>query len=308
MRRAPIVSVALASLLAGCSSPASKALGEGGGPGSGEGGGGDRGTGGAGGGAGTGGKSGSGGAPDVDASVAVPADAAVGVDGGGDGLASQPAADAPASGQGPTALGRIVFSQDFEQGMAGMSRSPTNLPADRVQIVDDPISQRGKVARVVYQEGDNFRTSGGTEPRSWLSSADGYQITVGTKISVAWGMLWPELETNAFFAQIIGPGPVFELRFLADGRFDILCNKCGRNSYHMVPRQANRWLDFRVDMDWRNGGLVQFYVDGQMVYQTTLAGADASCHWDGGIYWATDAPSRPTRTVYISNLSIGVRE
>jgi hypothetical protein len=219
-----------------------------------------------------------------------------------------PVGPSPA-GQGPNAEGTIVFSRDFEDGsMAGLSRSPNSLPVDRIQITDDPTKQRGKVMRIVYQAGDNFRTSGGTEPRSWLSSADGYQITVGTKISVAWGMLWPELETNAFFAQIIGPGPVFELRFLADGRFDILCNKCGRNSYHMVPRQANRWLDFRVDMDWRNGGLVQFYVDGQMVYQTTLAGADASCHWDGGIYWATDAPSRPTRTVYISNLSIGVRE
>jgi hypothetical protein len=211
-------------------------------------------------------------------------------------------------GQGPTALGRIVYSQDFEQGMAGMTRSPTNLPEDRMQIVDDPLNQRGKVVRAVYQAGDNFRTSGGTQPRSWLSNASGYQITVGTKISLAWGTMWPELETNAFFAQTIGPGPVWELRFLADGRFNVLCNKCGRNSYHMVPRQPNRWHDFRVDMDWRNGGMVQFYVDGQMVHQATLSGADASCHWDGGIYWATDAPSRPTRTVYLSNLSVGVRD
>ena len=311
MLKAPIVSVALASLLASCSSTSSRPRGEGGGAGLGEGGGED--AGGAGG-AGTGGRVGSagaGGAGGADGGVAAAADAGLAADGGvaGD-LAPPAAADAPvaASGQGPTALGRIVFSQDFEQGMAGMTRSPTDLPADRMQIVDDPINQRGKVVRAVYQAGDNFRTSGGTEPRSWLSSASGYQITVGTKISLAWGMMWPELETNAFFAQTIGPGPVWELRFLADGRFNVLCNKCGRNSYHTVPRQANRWLDLRVDMDWRSGGVVQFYVDGQMVHQATLSGADANCHWDGGIYWATDAPSRPTRTVYISNLSIGVRD
>ena len=259
--------------------------------------------------AGTGsGAGGSAGSGSPDGPVPAPADAPFVPDGGSavDGDSLPPAPTVP--GQGPTALGRIVYSQDFEQGMAGMTRSPTNLPEDRMQIVDDPLNQRGKVVRAVYQAGDNFRTSGGTQPRSWLSNASGYQITVGTKISLAWGTMWPELETNAFFAQTIGPGPVWELRFLADGRFNVLCNKCGRNSYHMVPRQPNRWHDFRVDMDWRNGGMVQFYVDGQMVHQATLSGADASCHWDGGIYWATDAPSRPTRTVYLSNLSVGVRD
>ena len=72
--------------------------------------------------------------------------------------------------------------------------------------------------------------------------------------------------------------------------------------------QPNRWYDFRVDMDWRNGGLVRFFVDGQMVHEATLSGATAACHWDGGIYWARDAADRPTRTVYISNLSVGVRD
>jgi hypothetical protein len=323
MRMAQIASVALVSMLSGCSSPPS-------GPPAGEGGGqrtggqagtsveprvdgGQAGAGGnsdgvgveAGTGSGMGGSAGSG---SPDGSVPAPADAPSVPDGGSavDGDSVPPAPTVP--GQGPTALGRIVYSQDFEQGMAGMTRSPTNLPEDRMQIVDDPLNQRGKVVRAVYQAGDNFRTSGGTQPRSWLSNASGYQITVGTKISLAWGTMWPELETNAFFAQTIGPGPVWELRFLADGRFNVLCNKCGRNSYHMVPRQPNRWHDFRVDMDWRNGGTVQFYVDGQMVHQATLSGADASCHWDGGIYWATDAPSRPTRTVYLSNLSVGVRD
>jgi hypothetical protein len=310
--------------LSSCSSPPNPSPGQGGGSGGATGSGGSAGaasgSGGAGGSAGrdgaadvrggVDGEGGAGGPPAPDAAAAPdPAallDAAAAPDTGSGVDAPAPPPAAP--GQGPTALGRIVYTQDFEQGMAGMSRSPTNLPEDRVQIVDDPANQRGKVVRVIYREGDNFRTSGGTQPRSWMSNADGYQITVGTKVSLAWGMLWPELEVNAFFAQIIGPGPVWELRFLADGRFNVLCNKCGRNSYHTVPRQANRWHDFRVDMDWRNGGLVQFYVDGQMYHQATLSGATANCHWDGGIYWATDAPARPTRTVYISNLSVGVRD
>ena len=39
-------------------------------------------------------------------------------------------AEAGASGQGPVAEGRIVYSQDFESGMDGITRSPTNLPAE----------------------------------------------------------------------------------------------------------------------------------------------------------------------------------
>jgi hypothetical protein len=214
-----------------------------------------------------------------------------------------------AAGQGPTALGQIVFAQDFETGEIGtngFTRSPTNLPAERAQIVDDPLNQRGKVVRIIWQSGDNFRTSGGTEPRSWFSNASGYQITVGTKVSLAWGMQWTNVNMNAFFAQTIGPGPVWELRVRQNGRFNILCNKCGGNTEHM-PIEPNRWYDFRVDMDWRNGGPVRFYVNDQMVHQSTMSGASANCHWDGGIYWSRGS-AKSTRTVYISNLSVGVRE
>ena len=111
---------------------------------------------------------------------------------------------------------------------------------------------------------------------------------------------------NAFFAQTIGPGPVWELRVRADGRFNVLCNKCGGNSEHM-QLQPNRWYDFRVDMDWRNGGPVRFYVNDQMVHQSTMSGASAACHWDGGIYWSRGS-AKANRNVYISNLSVGVRE
>jgi len=75
-----------------------------------------------------------------------------------------------------------------------------------------------KQFRIIWQAGDNFRTSAGTEPRSWFSNASGYQITQGTKVSLAWGMQWTNINMNAFFSQTIGPGPVWELRVREDGR------------------------------------------------------------------------------------------
>jgi hypothetical protein len=226
-----------------------------------------------------------------------------------DGAAGSGGAPGPtAPGQGPTALGKIVYSQDFENGMAGMTRSPNGLPEDRVQIVDDPLTKRGKVVRIIWKSGDNYRTSSGTQPRSWFSNATGYQIRPGTKVSIAWGFMWTDVAFDAFFAQNIGPGPVWEARVRANGRFQILCNQCGGNSPDMMMLEPNRWYDFRVDMDWMGGGKIQFFVDGQMVYQSTMNGASANCHWDGGIYNTPGGTAtNKTRTVYLSNLSIGER-
>jgi hypothetical protein len=70
--------------------------------------------------------------------------------------AAAPSAEAGgvvASGQGPVAEGKIVFSQDFEAGMDGITRSPTDLPAERAQIVDDPLGKRGKVLKITWQKG-----------------------------------------------------------------------------------------------------------------------------------------------------------
>src|SRR5205085_2201181 len=81
---------------------------------------------------------------------------------------------------GQTAQGTIVFSQDFKTGMDGFSRSPTDLPVDRIQVAPDPTGQRGQVLRVIWLAGDNYRTSSNTMPRSWASSAPGYQFGLGT--------------------------------------------------------------------------------------------------------------------------------
>jgi hypothetical protein len=54
--------------------------------------------------------------------------------------------------------------------------------------------------------------------------------------------------------------------------------------------------------------MISFFIDGQMVHQSRMGGASAPCHWDGGIYnTAGGTAMNTTRTVYISNLSIGER-
>jgi hypothetical protein len=254
-----------------------------------------------------GGEAGSGGAmASADAAVAAPvtADAAAGRRDGGPG----PSPIDPA--QGPIAMGEIIYHQDFEENRIGISLSPVNLPPERAVVVDDPLGKYGKVMRVIWQMGDNYRTSSGTQPRSWISNAKegGVQIQAGTKISLAWAQMFKQADLEAFFAQTIGPGPVWELRLRASGVFNILCNKCGGNSEHM-KLEADRWYDFRVDMDWMDGGTVKFYVDDQLIRTATVGGVGgAPCHWDGGIYNTPGGTMmNRTRTVYIANLSVGKR-
>jgi hypothetical protein len=228
-----------------------------------------------------------------------------GATGGASGTGGMPGMTAP--GQGPTALGKIVYSQDFENGMEGMSRSPGNLPADRVQIVDDPLNKRGKVVKIVWQSGDNYRTSSGTQPRSWFSNAMGYQVKPAPRSATpgaSCGPTWPWTPSSPRTSAPAGlgaagarqrplPGPVQPVR---------------RQQPRPDDAEPNRWYDFRVDMDWTGGGKVQFFVDGQMAYQSTMGGASANCHWDGGIYNTPGGTAtNKTRTVYLSNLSVGER-
>jgi hypothetical protein len=216
-----------------------------------------------------------------------------------------------AAGQGPTATGRVVFSNDFEQNnINGFSRSPNGLPADRAQIVDDPAGQRGKVVQIEWRAGDNFRTSGGTEPRSWFSNRPGHEFRPGTNVSHAFGIMFNQADTNYCFGQIISSGgPVWMLVLEGSGTLTVFCNTCGGNTRHM-QLEANRWYDFRVDLDFMVGGPVNFYVNGQMfrMGRVTSTRGDIA-HWDGGIYNrpAGTAENR-TRTVFISNLSVGVRD
>ena len=212
-----------------------------------------------------------------------------------------------ATGQGPTADGRVVFSNDFEQGMTGVTRSPNGLPVDRVQVVDDPRGQRGKVVRIEYRQGDNFRTSGGTEPRSWISAADGYTIRSNTRISVAWGAMFENTQGATYsFAQIIrSGGPLWMFHINGGGTFRISVNRGSGGGNNLATFQPNTWYDFRVDVDYRGGGSIQFFLNGRMVATGTGDGGPSDGRWDGGVYWQSGAKS--TRVVYVSNISIAER-
>ena len=189
--------------------------------------GGTAGTGGIGGTGGTGGTGGS--APDTGTVNPVPRDAVIADPGSPDAQADlSTSTDADNSGQGPVAEGRIVFSQDFEAGMDGITRSPTNLPADRAQIADDPLGQRGKVMKVHYQAGDSFQTNGGsTHTRSWISNT-GYSFPVGSTVHFAWGYMTTSRQIDAAFAQYIRPGgPMWLIEGNGDGTTYVNCRSCG---------------------------------------------------------------------------------
>jgi hypothetical protein len=220
-----------------------------------------------------------------------------------------PAANPPASNQGPTAPGNIVYSNDFETDRNGISLSPAGLPEDRVQIVDDPQKQRGKVLRVEWRAGDNFRTSGGTQPRNWISNREGHEFEPGTRVSHAFGFMMGSSDTDYAFAQVISSGgPVWMLIVEGSGTLTVFCNACGGNSRHMTLA-PNRWYDFRVDTDFASGGPVAFHVNGEMFRMGRMNGTRGTiAHWDGGIYNRPSGTSKNrTRNVYISNLSVGQR-
>jgi len=221
------------------------------------------------------------------------------------GTMAQPDGGSPpaATGQGPVAEGKIAFSNDFEVDMHGMSRSPNGLPEDRIQIVDDPINQRGKVVRIHYMQGDNFRTSGGTEPRSWFSSAMGYTIRPGTTVSISWGFMWENVNMGAHFAQIIRDGgPLWMWDVDANGVVSAVFHRGKGGTGPIMKLEPMKWYDFMVVTDYKAGGVARFYVNGKMVGMGTGDGGAAG-RWDCGIY--TRAGAHPGRTVYLSNISIG---
>jgi hypothetical protein len=203
----------------------------------------------------------------------------------------------------PVAGGKIVFSTDFSQGMAGLERSPGNLPADRIQITDDPLHERGKVVRIEYLAGDNYRTSAGTQPRSWLSSAPGYSVNPGVKVSVAFGFMTDNPSWGAHFAQIIrNGGPLWMMLLATDGTVAGEVHRGTGGGKVATPIEAMKWYDFRIDTDYSGGGTITFFMNGQMIGQGQGLAGPAG-RFDCGIYWYNGP--QVTRTAWISNISIG---
>jgi hypothetical protein len=209
----------------------------------------------------------------------------------------------PASGQGPVAEGKIAFSQDFEQNMDGMTRSPAGLPEDRIQIIDDPTGQRGKIVRIMFKDGDNFRTSAGTQPRSWFSAAKGYTVKPGTTVSVAWGFMWDNPNMNAHFAQLIRDGgPTWMWDVDGAGNLSMTHHRGTGATGNLMKLEPMKWYDFMVTTHYAAGGETKFYVNGKLVLTGQSPGGPDG-RFDFGIY--TRPGDHPGRTVYISNVSIG---
>jgi hypothetical protein len=220
--------------------------------------------------------------------------------GGNPGDAGSPPA---ATGQGPVAEGKIAFSNDFELNMDGMSRSPNSLPEDRIQIVDDPVKERGKIVRIMFKEGDDFRTSPGTQPRSWFSAAKGYTVKPGTTVSVAWGFMWENVNMNAHFAQLIRDGgPTWMWDVDGSGNLSMTSHRGTGATGNLMKLEPMKWYDFMVTTHYVAGGETKFYVNGKMVLIGKSPGGPDG-RFDFGIY--TRAGAHPARTVFISNVSIG---
>jgi hypothetical protein len=213
-----------------------------------------------------------------------------------------------APGQGPTAEGRIVYAQDFENGHEGITFSPTNLPASRGMLVDDPLGQRGKVMRMQYLPGDNYRI-GMYRPRANISNT-GFRFAPGDRMSYAWGYMTETPYIGATLAQLItGGDPIWMLRGRANGELDVIPGGNGLLPFRM---QAKKWHDIRVEIYYVGGGegTIDAFIDGEKVFSRRggLPIGDRP-HWDGGIYLTSFGEQNNgrniARTVYISNLSVG---
>lgn len=273
-------------------------------------------TGGKAGGPGTGGAgSGTGGAPATGGRGGEAPDASI-----RDAAAPPPDAtpgDAPPGGdgglyQGPTAAGKIEYSQDFEKGdMAGLGRSPPSLPESRAQVVDDPLGQRGKVLRMQWLVGDDYRSAPQFKPKAFVSNASAFHYVGGEKISQAFGYMTPNTYIGATLAQnITGGDPIWMIQGRDDGIMDVVPGLVRLP----VKLQANRWYDFRVDVDYLGtaAGLVEIWIDGVKVYSRKGAlPIGNNGHLDYGIYltgFGTMGVGLTTpRTAYFSNLSCGRR-
>ena len=227
------------------------------------------------------------------------------IDGDGAGPAPPPAAN-----QGPVAAGTIAYSQDFEGGdMNGLGRSPPSVAESRTTVVDDPLGQRGKVLRIQWLVGDNFRSAPQFRPKTFVSNNSAFNYNSGDRISYAFGYMTESTYLGATLAQnITGGDPIWMIQGRDNGILDIVPGLVRLP----IRLEANKWYDFRVDVDYLpgNAGLIEMYINGEKVY-TRRGGLPIGprAHWDGGIYLTGFGQmgngNNTPRTVYFSNLSCG---
>jgi hypothetical protein len=213
---------------------------------------------------------------------------------------------AVAGANDPRPGGNVVYDDDFEKGVT-WRHSPTSLPASRIQSAADPTRKRGKVAKLTFQAGDDYRTSPGTQPRTFISNRT-RQVQPGETVSQAFGILTTAPSIDASFAQNISDkGPVWMLQTDRAGNAKAIVNGQGSVSGIGFKIEPNRWYDFRVDMKYTaSGGYLRVSVNGKQVYNRTgLHFKPAQARFDAGIYNRKDSDKKRTRVVYLSNWTIG---
>jgi hypothetical protein len=206
----------------------------------------------------------------------------------------------------PRPGGSVVYDDDFEKGVT-WRHSPTSLPASRIQSATDPAGKRGKVAKLTFQAGDDYRTSPGTEPRTFISNRS-RQVQPGETVSQAFGILTTAASIDASFAQNISDkGPVWMLQTDRAGNAKAIVNGQGSVSGIGLKIEPNRWYDFRVDMKYTaSGGYLKVFVNGKQVYNRTgLHFKPAQARFDAGVYNRKDSNRNKTRVVFLSNWSLG---
>lgn len=214
----------------------------------------------------------------------------------------------------PVASYTIKYSNNFDNNMDGMYRSPSDLPADRVQLVQDPLGQRHGVLKISWLAGDDYRTSPDTSPRSWVSNKAFY-FQGGQTVSYAWGFYSPNPGIiNANIAQnISNGGPCWELQIIKGAHIWMAAN--GRTDCNFTM-PTGRWTDFKTEFNLQssNTGWLRLYINGSQKYykgslgfgSTKASTTTANCHFDYGIYgYLYDTSAPPTRILYASNLSVG---
>jgi hypothetical protein len=128
-------------------------------------------------------------------------------------------------------------------------------------------------------------------------------VRPGTTVSVAWGFMWENPSMGAHFAQIIRDGgPLWMFGVDQGGTVSAAVHRGSGGTGGIMKLEAMKWYDFRVDTEYRGGGSIKFYVNGKLVGQGRGDGG-APARFDCGIYWMHNG--KPTRTVFLSNLSIG---
>lgn len=208
--------------------------------------------------------------------------------------------------QGPIADGTIMYSQDFEQNMNGTSKSPSGLPDSRVTRVADPFGQRGTVLKLLWQSGDDYRTSSGTNPRTEIN-VSGYEWPRDQAVSIAWGERFDTSVVNASIAQVIGDnGPYWMLVADGTGKLSVL----GIGSDFNYTLKTNQWNDFKVE--WKGSetnAYFKMWINGALVYDKSglsFPRATVNMHTKFGIYNRDEGViANNTRNCYLSNISIG---